>query len=188
MHFQQYVGSVELYGSREAAIKEIRSNQPVRYRVRFPLQNPLPKLTQLSVNGRILCTGPPGRSTHIFPFRTCNTNTKLFIEIGSYVTQIKLEHTLFTELAAGQYTSVPVSDIDDKLNTHDPFVIYNNQDDFYPETSYQQRPHYISTTTQAPVYAKQPQYQFQWQYQQPQNKAQPQHIPQPQQPQQPSYT
>lgn len=59
-NFQHYVGALELYGTRDDAIQEIRSNQFVRYRVRFPLQNPLPKLTQLSVNGQVMCTGAPG--------------------------------------------------------------------------------------------------------------------------------
>lgn len=61
-HFQQYVGSVELLGTKEEAIQEILSHQLVRYRVRFPLQNPLPKLTQIAVNGQVLCTGPQGLS------------------------------------------------------------------------------------------------------------------------------
>lgn len=60
LNFQQYVGAVELHGTREDAIQEIRTNQNVRYRVRFPLQNPLPKLTQISINGQVLCSGPPG--------------------------------------------------------------------------------------------------------------------------------
>lgn len=58
--FQQYLGAVELYGSREDAIQKIRLNRLVQYRIRFPSQNPLPKLVQISVNAEVLCTGQPG--------------------------------------------------------------------------------------------------------------------------------
>lgn len=54
------LGTIELYGSQDDAIQEILSNQPVRYKVRFPLQNPLPKLVQISLNGQVLCAGPLG--------------------------------------------------------------------------------------------------------------------------------
>lgn len=60
LNFQQYVAAVELFGSEENAIQDIRNGRPVRYRIRFPLQNPLPKLTQLSLNGQVHCSGPPG--------------------------------------------------------------------------------------------------------------------------------
>lgn len=60
--FQLYVGSVEPRGTKEEALQEVRFNQLVRYRVRFPLQNPLPKLTQIVVNEQVLCIGPPGLS------------------------------------------------------------------------------------------------------------------------------
>lgn len=69
-----------------------------------------------------------------------------FLETGSYVTQIKLEHTLFTEVAGGH----PVSGFDNYIYYQDPFVIYNNPDNYYSST-YQQRP------TQQPQYESHPQ-------------------------------
>ncbi|KAJ6635913.1 Serine protease gd [Pseudolycoriella hygida] len=112
----QFVGAVELFGSRQDAISQIQSNQPVRYRIRFPLQNPLPKLTQLSLNGQVLCSGPA--------------------EVAAYVTQIKLEHTLFTDISAG---GQPVSGFDNNLYSQNRFITYNNRDNYYSQT-YQQRP------------------------------------------------
>lgn len=70
----------------------------------------------------------------------------IFLETGAYVTFIKLEHTLFTELAAGH----PLNGFD----AQDPFVIYNNDEsDYYSEISKQrptapERPSHVSTYQQ----------------------------------------
>lgn len=81
-----------------------------------------------------------------------NKNYDLLVETGSFVTQIKLEHTLFTEVSTGH----PVSGFDNYIYPQDPFVIYNNQDNYYSQTNYQ-RP----TAPQQPQpqsYPSQPQY------------------------------
>lgn len=52
----------------------------------------------------------------------------LLLETGAYVTQIRLEHTLFTELT-GQFGNTPVSGFDNNIiYPQDPYAIYNNQD------------------------------------------------------------
>ncbi|XP_037051941.1 serine protease gd-like [Bradysia coprophila] len=73
----QYVGSVELYRTKEETTRNVNSNQLVQYKVRFPLQDVLPKLDQISVNGQVRCTEPP--------------------ESAPLVTQIRLYCTLFLE-------------------------------------------------------------------------------------------
>lgn len=75
---QSFVGQLELYGSREAAQREIRQQRPVRYRVRFPTQSPLPSLKRVECNGRSICSGRG--------------------EYGGYITEIRLEHSFFTDL------------------------------------------------------------------------------------------
>lgn len=80
---QSFVGQLELYGSREAAQREIRQQRPVRYRVRFPTQSPLPSLKRVECNSRTICSGRG--------------------EYGGYITEIRLEHSFFTDLPAGVF-------------------------------------------------------------------------------------
>lgn len=60
--FQKYVGAIELVGTKQAALQNIINGRPIRYIVRFPLPEPIPKLTSLVYNKQVLCTGPPGKS------------------------------------------------------------------------------------------------------------------------------
>ncbi|XP_058824270.1 serine protease gd-like [Topomyia yanbarensis] len=72
------VGSITLVKSREATFNDIVRGLPAQYRVNFPLQNILPTVLSISLNGQTLCTGyrAPGR----------------------VITTINLEHTLYTQL------------------------------------------------------------------------------------------
>uniref|UniRef100_A0A336M0I6 CSON009299 protein n=1 Tax=Culicoides sonorensis TaxID=179676 RepID=A0A336M0I6_CULSO len=72
-----YYGSLELLGSQNAALQNILSGRNILYKVTFPLQRPLPKLTQILYNGKLICSGYPEQS--------------------GYVTTIKLQHTLKTQ-------------------------------------------------------------------------------------------
>lgn len=105
------------------------------------------------------------------------------------MTQIRLEHTLFTEIAAGQ----SVSGFDNNLNPQDPFVIYDNQDNYYSETyqrptapsqpSYQTHHHYQTTPQYQtyPQYPTSPQQTYPVQPEQTIQPSQPQPQPPPQQ-------
>lgn len=68
---------MELLGTHKAALESIFYGQNIRYKVNFPLLQPVPKLTKLYYNGQLICQGPA--------------------EANGYVTTIKLEHTLKTE-------------------------------------------------------------------------------------------
>ena len=46
------------------AIQEIQQRRPIKYKIRFPVQSPLPKLTQILYNNDIVCTGSPGMSIY----------------------------------------------------------------------------------------------------------------------------
>lgn len=153
---QQFVGAVELYGSRQDAIQEIRSNQKVRYRVRFPVQDPLPRLTQLSLNGQVYCRGPPGKFDYLDLTinRISRQNFHFVSETGAFVTQIKLEHTLFTEIAGGH----SVSGFDNYLYPYDPYLAYNNPDNYYYSQIYKS-PIAQDTPQQPPQYQTHTPYQ-----------------------------
>lgn len=69
-----YVGSIEAIGDNRQWIDQISKGQGVSYRVNLPTQNPLPRLTKLSLNGKVLCTGPS--------------------EKGGFVTETNLRHFL----------------------------------------------------------------------------------------------
>lgn len=61
---------------KTAALDSIVYGRNIKYKVNFPSQHILPKLTKILYNNRLICSGPP--------------------ESG-YVTTIKLEHTLRTQ-------------------------------------------------------------------------------------------
>ncbi|XP_065076736.1 putative uncharacterized protein DDB_G0279653 [Ochlerotatus camptorhynchus] len=69
-----YVGSIEAIGDNRQLIDQISKGRGVSYRVNLPIQDPLPRLTKLSLNGKVLCTGPS--------------------EKGGFVTETNLRHFL----------------------------------------------------------------------------------------------
>lgn len=72
------VGSIVLVKSREATFNDIVNGLPALYRVNFPLQNIIPTVLSIALNGQTLCTGYPAH--------------------GRIITTINLEHTLYTQL------------------------------------------------------------------------------------------
>uniref|UniRef100_A0A8D8K016 Serine protease gd n=1 Tax=Culex pipiens TaxID=7175 RepID=A0A8D8K016_CULPI len=64
------VGSINLIKSEGATFNDIVRGQPAQYRVNFPLQNILPTLVSITLNGQTICSGHPpnwnGPSTTIF--------------------------------------------------------------------------------------------------------------------------
>ncbi|XP_063708228.1 serine proteinase stubble-like [Culicoides brevitarsis] len=71
-----YYGSLELLGKKAAALQSILYGRRIRYKVNFPMQHTLPRLTKIVYNGQLICHGPPEQGL---------------------VTVIRLEHTLKTE-------------------------------------------------------------------------------------------
>lgn len=41
-------------------------NRDLRYKINFPIQNPLPVATLITFNNRTLCVGPPGKKIKTF--------------------------------------------------------------------------------------------------------------------------
>ncbi|XP_063708617.1 serine protease gd-like [Culicoides brevitarsis] len=76
----KYYGTLEAVGTRESIIRDIIARRNVRYKIRFPLQNPLPRISSIIYDSKIICTG-------LQEFG------------GGIVTMIKLEHTLYTAAA-----------------------------------------------------------------------------------------
>ena len=58
--FQKYVGEITLVKDKQNAINDVVNGFPILYRVRFPLQNPIPKLTAIYYNDQLICSGPRG--------------------------------------------------------------------------------------------------------------------------------
>lgn len=50
---------------KESTANDVKLGFPIRYHVRFPLQNPLPKVTAVILNDKVLCTGPKGFFTTV---------------------------------------------------------------------------------------------------------------------------
>lgn len=63
---KKYVGEITLVKDKQNAIEDIANGLPILYRVRFPLQNPIPKLTAIYYNDQLICTGPRGLILLIF--------------------------------------------------------------------------------------------------------------------------
>lgn len=77
--------------SKEAANEDIYAGRNVRYRVNFPLLNPLPVLTGLKYNGRLICSGRPE-----------------VVGPGEQFATIQLHHTLHTTVPTYQVLTRPV--------------------------------------------------------------------------------
>lgn len=75
---QNNVGSITLVKSRESTFNDIVHGNPAQYRVNFPLQNILPSVLNIALNGQTICTGSRAQ--------------------GRVITTINLEHTLYTRL------------------------------------------------------------------------------------------
>lgn len=75
---QNNVGSITLVKSREATFSDIIHGSPAQYRVNFPVENILPSVLNIALNGQTICTGKRAQ--------------------GNIVTTINLEHTLYTQL------------------------------------------------------------------------------------------
>ncbi|GLV31361.1 gastrulation-defective [Carabus blaptoides fortunei] len=71
----KYAGSLDLLGTRTEVLHAMLNERPMKYRVNFPLQYPLPQVTAITLNTRIICTGP--------------------IVAGPIVTHITLEYKLY---------------------------------------------------------------------------------------------
>ncbi|XP_052867652.1 serine protease gd-like [Anopheles cruzii] len=61
----KYVGSIEAIEDNAQITEQFSKGRGVSYRINFPLQEPLPKLTKLVFNGRELCTGPGDRGSFV---------------------------------------------------------------------------------------------------------------------------
>ncbi|XP_070491941.1 serine protease gd-like isoform X2 [Chironomus tepperi] len=53
-----YVGDISLVKDKESAYKDLLNGYAVQYRIRFPIQNPVPKLITVYYNNRIFCSNP----------------------------------------------------------------------------------------------------------------------------------
>ncbi|XP_011297150.1 serine protease gd-like [Fopius arisanus] len=71
----QYVGKIELAKSRQESVLAIEAGQPLVYNIFFPLQRPLPVLTEIVFNNYQYCVGHQAR--------------------GPVVTNIFIEHFLY---------------------------------------------------------------------------------------------
>lgn len=76
-----------MLGTQKAALESIFTGSNIKYRVNFPVQQPIPKLTQILYNGRRICTGPKDSS--------------------GFVTTVKLEHTLKTDVSNANQANKP---------------------------------------------------------------------------------
>lgn len=81
-----YVGSIEAIGENRQLLDQISKGRGVSYRVNLPIQNPLPRLTKLSLNGKVLCTGQS--------------------EKGGFVTETSLRHFFRTDSNWQQYNQI----------------------------------------------------------------------------------
>lgn len=55
--FQSYVGTLTLSKGTQSAIQDLRIGLPLLYTIKFPINNPLPKVSEISHNGYPICYG-----------------------------------------------------------------------------------------------------------------------------------
>ncbi|XP_058453574.1 serine protease gd-like [Malaya genurostris] len=81
----KYIGFIQTIGDNHQLINQISKGYGVSYRVNLPIQDPLPRLTKLTLNGRLLCQGPS--------------------EKGNFVTEVNLRHYLRADAHANHHES-----------------------------------------------------------------------------------
>lgn len=54
------MGSFDLLHDTKASTNDVARGQPLQYRIKFPLQNPLPKIQAIYLNNQVLCTEAQG--------------------------------------------------------------------------------------------------------------------------------
>uniref|UniRef100_A0A336MBZ6 CSON009297 protein n=1 Tax=Culicoides sonorensis TaxID=179676 RepID=A0A336MBZ6_CULSO len=124
----KYYGTLETIGTRESIIRDIIARRNVRYKIKFPLQNPLPRVSSIIYDSRIICTG-------LQEFG------------GGVVTMIKLEHTLYTA-AAGRALLA-------QLNKQNQFNHQNNNEDKLKAAIQPNRRIKITSTSTTEIYQDQ---------------------------------
>lgn len=102
-----YVGSIEAIGDNRQWIDQISKGRGVSYRVNLPIQDPLPRLTKLSLNGKVLCTGPS--------------------EKGAFVTETNLRHFLRSD-SNWQHKSHSINNNINNINNGCNNCNQNNED------------------------------------------------------------
>lgn len=53
-------GEISLTKSKEATYADVQNGRPLQLDIRFPTQNPLPKINELYLNGQLLCSVAKG--------------------------------------------------------------------------------------------------------------------------------
>uniref|UniRef100_A0A182Y3S2 GD_N domain-containing protein n=1 Tax=Anopheles stephensi TaxID=30069 RepID=A0A182Y3S2_ANOST len=61
----KYVGSIEAIEDSTQILDQFGKGRGVTYRINFPIQEPLPKITKIVFNERELCTGPADRGSFV---------------------------------------------------------------------------------------------------------------------------
>ncbi|XP_050101362.1 serine protease gd-like [Anopheles aquasalis] len=84
----KYVGSIEAIEDNVQILEQFNKGRGVTYRVNFPIQEPLPKLTKVIFNGRELCAGPGDR--------------------GSFVSSVTLRHFLRSDTCTDKCDRAPL--------------------------------------------------------------------------------
>jgi hypothetical protein len=54
------VGDLNLLKGNHESAEDLQNGIPIMYRVRFPLQYPLPKVSEILFNGASICKGETG--------------------------------------------------------------------------------------------------------------------------------
>ena len=95
---QRYVGEIELAKDKQSTANDISNGLPLIYRVRFPVQNPVPLLSAIYYNDQLLCSGAKGKFCFILePLKAISELFSLLSTIvGQYLTTITLDHTFTT--------------------------------------------------------------------------------------------
>lgn len=76
---------MDILGSQEAALRNASSGYNLHYKVNFPLQNPIPKLTKMFYNGQLICSGPAEQASYRNAVTTIDLERTLITTVSSQV-------------------------------------------------------------------------------------------------------
>ncbi|XP_028982560.1 serine protease gd-like [Diachasma alloeum] len=125
----QYVGKIELAKSRQESVKAIEAGQPLTYNIFFPLQHPLPSLTEILFNNYQYCLG-----------RRAN---------APVVTNIFLEHYLYP---AGVNPGLNAASQSNNNNPENPFNHKELENYPFSDEKYPITPSFSLPTGQPPTH------------------------------------
>lgn len=83
-----YVGEVKILGQPSEIANRIYSGQPLNFEVRFPIQNPLPEVSTITVNDNVICRAEYSEIALLYVSPICSLIQKTYLFSHSHTVRV----------------------------------------------------------------------------------------------------